>query len=402
MLKTTLSLLVTLLAGAAIADPANALVINLVDDGTVGGTRAETGFAIAAKYWESVLTNDATVNFRVGYEHLGPNILGGTRSTIVADVPITAYQRQLAATGNSGLDRIVAANQPQLSKTGSVTAIVPDYYDPAKKQGVAVEGTRITPDDTPISTTMALSSANYKALYGGTTGIDATIQFSSDFRFDFRPNDGISKGSYDFVGVAVHEMGHALGFLSGADDFDYSTIPAGLTPADEAFPTDQFWWGYAADMFRYTADGELNWAFNQPAYFSIDGGATAFNGARFSTGEINGDSWQASHWKAPINGDGDFSCSLPFEGILNPYICNGVNDAVSGSDLAFFDAIGWNTNVDVLRNPGYEVTTSQLYRSLGGPIPEPATWGTMILGFGAIGTLARRRRTKAETPASNR
>lgn len=392
----TPTLLAALFAGAALAMPAHALKINLVDDGTVGGTKAANGFAVAARYWESVLTNDATVNFLVGYDHLGPTVLGGTRSATVNYYPIADYETKLAATGTSALDAVVAANLPALSSTGSVTTIVPAYYDKANQQGVASTGTRTAPDGMPISQSIALSSANFKALYGGGESvIDAQIQFSSDFGFDFNPTDGVAASRYDFIGVAVHEMGHALGFLSASDDFDYSTVTAGLTDDDEAFDTDAYWWGYAADLFRYTGSGELNWAFDQPAYFSIDGGATAFNNADYSTGEINGDGWQGSHWKAPINGDGNFTCGLPFEGILNPYTCNGMTDAVTGSDLAFFDAIGWNTTIDALGNPDYHRTTAQMFKSLGGVVPEPATWGTMLIGFGAVGAIARRRRKTA-------
>jgi hypothetical protein len=33
--------------------------------------------------------------------------------------------------------------------------------------------------------------------------------------------------------------------------------------------------------------------------------------------------------------------------------------------------------------------------AVGGAVPEPATWGMMIAGFGGIGALARRRRAAA-------
>jgi hypothetical protein len=118
--------------------------------------------------------------------------------------------------------------------------------------------------------------------------------------------------------------------------------------------------GLRGDLFRYSA-GDLNWAFNQDAYFSIDGGASAFNNAGFSTGEVNGDGWQASHWLAPTDALGNYTCALPFVGIMNPYICNGKEDQTTASDLAFFDAIGWNPNVNVLTDPTYAFTTADMY-----------------------------------------
>ena len=62
--------------------------------------------------------------------------------------------------------------------------------------------------------------------------------------------------------------------------------------------------------------------------------------------------------------------------------------------MALFDAIGWNLNVDVLQNPGYRKSTAAIYASYVG-VPEPATWITLILGFGLAGAAMRRRRALA-------
>ena len=40
------------------------------------------------------------------------------------------------------------------------------------------------------------------------------IAFNSAFGFDFNPGDGIDPDKTDFDTVAVHEIGHALGFSS--------------------------------------------------------------------------------------------------------------------------------------------------------------------------------------------
>lgn len=341
--------LATLLIAGAAAPALAGPTINLIDIGGVTGSQAEQGFRVAAKYWESVLTNDVVLNFDVGFAPLGPGVLGGTNSTLVGYVPIGAYYNRLAATGTSALDAKAVSNLAPLSSTGSVQVVVPDYFAPATREGVAASGTRIAPDNTAISQTIALSSANLKALQGGNTDvIDGRIQFSSTFAFDFNPTDGISAGKYDFIGVAVHEMGHALGFLSAADDFNYSV--------GGGFPTDDYWWGYAADMFRYSAPGVLDWTFNTNSYFSLDGGQTAYQNGYFSTGEDYGDGWQASHWKAPVAPP---YCSNLL-GAMNPYICGGAVDKVTSLDLGLFDAIGWNVNVDVINNPAYTYTTAQM------------------------------------------
>lgn len=374
-LKHTVAAL--LIAGASAPTLAGP-IINLIDIGGVAGSQAEQGFKIAAKYWESVLTNNATLNFKVGFAPLGPGVLGGTSSSLATYIPIGAYQSALAATATSTLDAQAVANLSVLSGTGSLSVKVPEYFNPATQSGVAASGTRIAPDNTAISNTMALSSANVKALIGGNeTAIDGTIQFSSTFGFDFNPTDGIAAGQYDFIGVAVHEMGHALGFLSVADDFNYSV---GVD-----FPVDDFWWGYGLDMFRYSAPGVLDWSFGTNSYFSIDGGVTAYQNGFFSTGEVFGDGWQASHWKAPVAPP---YCSN-LSGIMNPYTCGGMTDSVTGLDLALFDTIGWNTNIDLTNNPQYTRSTAQMYSDFA--VPEPTSWALLIAGFGMMAGVARRR-----------
>lgn len=379
---TTMKHAVAALLVAGAATPALAgPTIHLNDIGGVAGSPAEQGFRIAAKYWESVLTNNVVLNFDVGFAPLGPGVLGGTSSALATYVPISAYYGALAATGTSALDAQAVANLSALSNTGSVKVVVPDYFTPATQEGVAASGTRIAPDNTAISATIALSSANLKALQGGNSNVvDGRIQFSSTFAFDFDPRDGISAGKYDFIGVAVHEMGHALGFLSGADDFNYSV--------SGGFPTDDYWWGYGADMFRYSAPGVLDWSFNTNSYFSIDGGQTAFQNGFFSTGEVYGDGWQASHWKAPVAPP---YCSNLL-GAMNPYICGGTVDTVTGLDLALFDAIGWNLNVDVLSNPSYAYTTAQMYYAV---VPEPASWALLIAGAAMMMAVSRRRQRRS-------
>jgi hypothetical protein len=376
------SLLVGSAAALAFANPASAINIILHDMGgaaTVKGTQAERGFQIAAKYWESVLVGNATIELKVGYGGLPANVLGSTGSNQVV-YDISSYYGALAAASNSALDAKAVATLQPLNISGGVTALVPAYINAAAKTGIDVAGgTRVAPDG-GINSAVVLNTAVAKALgetfAAGT--IDGTIQFSNQFAFDFNPTDGISAGTSDFIGVAVHEIGHALGFVSGVDDFDYFNGYTGTV--------DQYAWAYGLDMFRYTAPGELNWAPNQDAYFSIDGGQTALWNGYFSTGAYTGDQNQASHWKEP----NQVTPCDNFLGVMNPYICGGKEDSVTALDLAAFDAIGWNLSLDVLENARYEVLTSDIYNQFA--IPEPATLSVAFLGLLAAGTATRRRK----------
>lgn len=369
-------------AALASATPAAALTIALNDIGGVTGSQAEKGFRIAAKYWESVLTNEGTLNLNVGFSNLGPGILGGTSTSLYTYVPVDTYYGLLAGAATSNLDAIALSNLPATNASGSVEVTVPGYD--VGNLGVDPATTRIAPTDgEAISSTIAVSSANMLALgVDFNPGADAQVQFSNAFAFDFNPTDGIATGQYDFIGVAVHEIGHALGFISGVDDFDY-------VANDPPFPLDDAWWGYSADMFRYSAEDKLDWSVGTPSYFSIDGGKTALFDGYFSTGTDFGNGWQASHWLPP--NDASAPC-VDFRGIMNPYICSRLVDSVSGLDLALFDAIGWNVNFDVLAdNNGYSFSTADMYAAFAAQAPEPGTWALMILGFGLTGGASRCR-----------
>ncbi len=129
--------------------------------------------------------------------------------------------------------------------------------------------------------TSLLKALGFTPTYTGvnaTIQADGAVQFSTGFNFDFTPENGIDSNAIDFLGVAIHEIGDALGFRSGVDTYDGNTNFGGSL---EGFAIFTVW-----DMFRYstqsTALGVSDWAIggtvaagNAP-YFSIDGGTTIF------------------------------------------------------------------------------------------------------------------------------
>jgi hypothetical protein len=113
-----------------------------------------------------------------------------------------------------------------------------------------------------------------------------------DGGFDFDRSDGVVGA--DFVAVAMHEIGHTLGFYSGVDQIDFVfTAWSEVTPEqikDYAIVT-------VLDLFRYTADSRplIDLRPGGSPFFSIDVGATSLG--EFATGESFGDGFQAGHWR---------------------------------------------------------------------------------------------------------
>jgi hypothetical protein len=403
-LKRVAMMLVTSLGMTTAVGPVQAATINLIDWGGVKGSQAERGFRIAADYWQSVLTNDAVINFGISFTDLGGNVVGAA-DAYKNDYSLQKWEDRVAESrSGSKLDQ--SAVLPALNGGGNASFIA---------NGVTANGNddtttlRYIDGTTRSSGTLYLNNAVAKAIGNPAEftadSLDGSLAFSNTFKFDFDPRDGVASDSLDFLTVAIHEMGHALGFFSGIEYIDYYGAPNGPRRGELNGSNNDYSTYNALDMFRYSNDPRdvvpgdapvLDLSVGTASYFSIDGGRTALFDNQFATGAFNGDGDSPSHWKhnGPCN---DL-------GIMDPIVCYGQAGTVSALDLAAMDAIGWNIAFDVLDNPKYRRTMADIYSDavsrgavtdqLLAAVPEPASWFMLVLGFGLTGATLRRRADK--------
>lgn len=277
-----------------------------------GNAPALAAFQRAAATWESIISNPIVVNLDVGLEVLAANVLGSA-SAVILEAGYDTFRNQMVASASSEADDGIVAALPTFAQSSFSL-----------------------PAGFSIGTKLLATKANLKAM--GLTGLDnqfgsndATIRFNSNFAFDYDNSDGVSSGFFDFESVALHEIGHALGFISSVDEVD-QLVNQNLT--GEVSP-------FVLDLFRF-ADGEQP---GDAAAFTAATRSLSSNTAAvysdtdlvgaMSTGAFTGDGRQASHWK-----DNDLTGVLI--GTMDPTLAPQQILGLSLLDLRAFDLIGYD------------------------------------------------------------
>ena len=264
----------------------------------------------AAEFWSTALADDVTVTIDAEFASLGAGV-AGTMSPIM---------------GNMLYDQLRDVMIADAQSHEMIVSQLPVY------QGLTTDGADV-PD------TVSVTRANLKAL--GVT----TLPVSNSL-FGTGPIDGImniadtfDNAAADFLQVAIHEIGHALGFVSGVENVDAGASVTNLT---------------TMDMFRLApGQGSSNFT-DAPRMLDPTKDQVFFDGGHFnpsristiagltrgdiplSTGEATGDGWQASHFKNRnlING--------VYLGTMDPVANPAATENASENDKRVLDLIGWD------------------------------------------------------------
>ena len=279
---------------------------------------AKAAFLAAAERWQAVISTPITVIIDVDFgptwfgDEYDEDVLGQTDSQTLGDSNIYSDVRAALLGGLSLSDsRALVYNQLPASSVPTDLGATSHVQAPSavwRALGF------ISPVADPTSEESDLGSP-------------PAIGFNSAFPFDFDPSNGIDANKTDFDAVAVHEIGHALGFDSNT----------GFRELSSRAPIAVSMW----DIFRFRPGASAETFATAPRILSSGGEQTFFDGTLtlgLSTGRpdgTGGDREQASHWK-------DDRLTGAQIGVMDPTIADGVRMAISDNDLAALRVMGFS------------------------------------------------------------
>jgi hypothetical protein len=308
------------------------------------------GFVAAVNYvvsyFDSLFTNNTNLTIDVGYGEIdGQSLSSGALGKSLAYIISEPY--------SSVRNALLAENAPGAN---TLPASAPPN----------APATLVMTDAEAMALGLIANSTNSNSI-DGYVGFDAAPN-----TFSYSTTSGPPWNEYDFVGTVEHEFSEIMGRISGLD------IAGAYTPMD---------------LYRYAAANTRQFTSGAASYFSIDGGVTDLdNWNNFQTGNAG----DLGDWAPNAGNDA-------FDDNIGP----GVTDAVTGTDLALMNAIGWtsasplqmtlssnvfwrNSSNDTLADwtmSGSQITSGALVTSQGNVVDLSSSWSLAGVGdFNGNGT----------------
>ena len=265
-----------------------------------------SALAYAAGVLDALITNPITVTINVGWNEIGGKPM---------DSGALAEGGPLNGTG--------------LSYGSLISELTAHASDPVARQQLA-SLPAVAPASLPSYYITPAQEKAWGLLPANSIEPDGQVGFSAAYQYSFDPNNQTAAGLYEFVGIAEHEITHALGRIYGDGPLE---------------------------LANYTAPGVFATP-NTGGYFSIDGGRT--NLASFD-GAPGGDT---ADWATTVTGDSFSAQASP-----------GVNGALTPTDIAELSVLGYSENATATTDQFMVVNTSSGPASImsgaayAGPVP---------------------------------
>lgn len=276
------------------------------------GVQADTALARAATYIESVFEDPITVTINVNFASLPPGVLGWTSVNYAGYVSWSNTRDGLM----NGMDE---------------NDIIQAYLPPGTTIPVRYTGTSSVTEENRCR----FSRANYNAVIGTQSGTAASMEFNTDFSWDYDPSNGVSR--YCFQSVAIHEVGHALGFTSRAENW--------YQPNSDIDALDIFRFQETDGSGDYNPDDYSEFQttprlidYNNPE----DDHSSDIISAEYRMSD--GSPHQASHFRTSVSA------------LMDPNLASGETfypDFYRIPDKDMFDAIGWDNTEITPNEPPY-------------------------------------------------
>jgi hypothetical protein len=333
----TVSLLIAVLALGG--DPVHALKIRLIDVGSTPMTATQlAALQTAATIWEIRITDPIRVDLNYGLE-TGAVICAGDPSPSCPTSVIAATRSNRTSPSWSQVRNVMwfktSINSPERNAVNQLPLGAIPLVD--------INGTRYADNIT-------LTTANAKALFlpltldnaYGKLNADGQILFNTYFLsdFDFDRSNGIDPGKKDFVATAVHEIGHALGFVSLTDVQDANPLADGNMhngkPYPKLYPSTLDLWRFADDMVGGVNSHPLGTEARQLTANAAEYYDSGY-GFFFSWGDMIDPHCNAVFYKCQASHTRDDLGDL-----MDPTLADGIWVDVQPDDLHALDYVGYD------------------------------------------------------------